>query len=479
MNGGYNVVILAFWTYAGPLDMVLAWQGITDQVAVMKFAHDNGAVVLVSAGGSTEIPYLSSTGTAYGTAVGLFAALNLLDGVDFDLENVGQGLTYGSTSSDVIIQWMIDATNAAKAAMNAHGLQGIITHAPQAPYFGQIGSDAPNPWTLLSGGYTAVYAGCGNIIDWFNIQFYNQGDGCYTNYNSLFVNSNDGGNCPYFSGTSIMEIHAYGIPLSKLVVGKYNLASDAGNGMVAPTVLGDYFLMAFASFGWNAGVMVWCWQASTSPAWIAAAWIGIYFFCSFYNQAALNGQTNAPFAPASPTISIATHSPSTPSSIIPTTRPSRSPTAKTKAPVTHPAPVASHTAAPIVVACTAGDDVFTCSGCMLSECVPNYGYRVLIACAPGTVCFNGVCDFGTCAMNVSVSPAAAAVVVQNVLITDGQSENEDSLHFSSNANWTMFALIACMGVLVTIFLIGLVRVLRPLFVKTSSITDAVESVHVQ
>ena len=130
---------------------------------------------------------------------GAFAAENHLDGVDFDLENFGPGLNFGSISSATIIDWITKATIACKEAMVRNGLSsGIITHAPQAPYFGKIGSNIENPWTLLSGGYTAIYQSCGDKIDWFNIQFYNQGTTCYTSYNSLFINSLDGGKWYFF-----------------------------------------------------------------------------------------------------------------------------------------------------------------------------------------------------------------------------------------------------------------------------------------
>jgi hypothetical protein len=59
------------------------------------------------------------------------------------------------------IAWLVDATTAARAAL---GPSAVITHAPQAPYFGRIGSAQPNPWTLTSGGYSAVYAACGAAI---------------------------------------------------------------------------------------------------------------------------------------------------------------------------------------------------------------------------------------------------------------------------------------------------------------------------
>jgi hypothetical protein len=66
---------------------------------------------------------------------------------------------------------------------------------------------------------------------------------------------------------------SYGIPLNKIVVGKYNLAGvDASNGFVSAPTLGSWFATARKQLGWSAGVMCWAYQASTSPAWIAAAW---------------------------------------------------------------------------------------------------------------------------------------------------------------------------------------------------------------
>lgn len=83
-----------------------------------------------------------------------------------------------------------------------------------------------------------------------------------------------------FPGTSVTEIFSYGIPLSKIVVGKYNLINDASNGFISASLLGVYFSQAYSSFGWKAGVMVWAWQQSSSALWISQSWICILFFVS-------------------------------------------------------------------------------------------------------------------------------------------------------------------------------------------------------
>ncbi len=60
------------------------------------------------------------------------------------------------------------------------------------------------------------------MIDFYNVQFYNQGETTYDSFEKLFVVS--GG---HFPGTSVKEICERGVPLNKIVVGKPALQSDA------------------------------------------------------------------------------------------------------------------------------------------------------------------------------------------------------------------------------------------------------------
>jgi chitinase len=59
-----------------------------------------------------------------------------------------------------------------------------------------------------------------------------------------------------FPGTSLMEIAANGVPMSKLVIGKPANAGDASTGYVAPATLATCVAQAAAK-GWNGGVMTW------------------------------------------------------------------------------------------------------------------------------------------------------------------------------------------------------------------------------
>lgn len=250
--------------------MAGAWGGLgaDAQRAAIAYAHARGALVIVSAGGATDMPYNSMSGAAYGAGVARWAVAHHMDGVDFDMESFEQGLRAQPMSADATINWLVDASRAARAILCPARL---IFHAPQAPYFGAVGSDAPNPWTLTTGGYTAVWARAGPaVIDGFLVQFYNQGTGCYTSYTSLVTQANVNGSCPFFPGTSLAEIDAVGVPLNRLVVGKYMLPVDAGTGLVLAPVLGSWLARAAAELGWAPGVMVWTWSLAAGPAWIAA-----------------------------------------------------------------------------------------------------------------------------------------------------------------------------------------------------------------
>jgi len=266
VDAGYSLIILAFYLSSGPTDVALGWQegGSSAQQTAIAYAHAHGAKVIVSAGGSSEEPYLSSA-TTYGQNVANFAVQNHLDGVDFDLENLNTGFTFDSMTANQVISWIVTASNAARSIL---GSSAIITHAPQAPYFGKVGGGSnSNTWTGSSGGYTAIYEQ--TSINYLLVQFYNQGSSCYTTYEGLFTTS--GYDCSNFPFTSVNEISGYGIPLSKIVVGKPVENSDASNGYVADGTLGTYFKSAQTNIKWSTGVMGWQWHdQTTNQEWISA-----------------------------------------------------------------------------------------------------------------------------------------------------------------------------------------------------------------
>jgi len=94
----------------------------------------------------------------------------------------------------------------------------LLSHAPQAPYFMDDKTKYPN------GAYLTVNKGVGDMIDFYYVQFYNQGDTKYETSDELFNTS--GG---YFPGTAVLQIAKAGVDISKIVIGKPSTPADADN----------------------------------------------------------------------------------------------------------------------------------------------------------------------------------------------------------------------------------------------------------
>jgi chitodextrinase len=100
--------------------------------------------------------------------------------------------------------------------------------------------------------YKAFDTAAGSDVDWYNVQFYNQGADEYTTCDGLFEKSSAA-----WPGTSVFELHTVqGIPLDKIVVGKPGIASQAANGFIGTAELA-VCAAAAALKGWNAGIMTW------------------------------------------------------------------------------------------------------------------------------------------------------------------------------------------------------------------------------
>jgi chitinase len=138
-------------------------------------------------------------------------------------------------------KWLVDFTKALRVKLPSP--KYIITHAPVAPWF----SDGK----YKSGAYLTVDKEAGSLIDWYNLQFYNQGATEYTTCDGLFTKSSS-----QWPKSSVFEIHASGVDLNKLVVGKPAGQSDATNGFMDSKTLAGCVADAKGK-GWNAGAMVW------------------------------------------------------------------------------------------------------------------------------------------------------------------------------------------------------------------------------
>ena len=201
---------------------------------------------MVSAFGATDTP--TSNGqdpTALAQQMASWVKQYNLDGIDVDYED------FNAVNAGTAANWLSTFTSALRS--NLPQGQYSISHAPLAPWFSS-NTGAP---------YVEVNNRVGNKIDFYNIQFYNQGN-LYESCESLV--SNSGG---AYSGSSIMEIAAKGVDASKIVLGKVATQANAYSGgyMDASTLAGC--VAQAQSKGWNGGVMGWQYPEASS-SWIQA-----------------------------------------------------------------------------------------------------------------------------------------------------------------------------------------------------------------
>lgn len=252
-QGATHVVLGFFMSDRGPADAAQVWAQMTDgeKQEVMAHAKSQGAKVMVSAGGATEnvegfVLQNSPTGDEYGKAAALWCKEHMLDGVDFDLE-----LSPGNSApfkDGTFISWAVAATKAARLVL---GPSGIISHAPQAPYFSPA-------WAGPKAGYVDIYKQTGSDIDFFFIQYYNQGVGIYDTSNQIFLDPGDA----WAAGSAIVDLTKAGIPSDRIVVGKpVAMTGMANNGMVEALTLAKWINSARTNslLKYQGGVGGWMW----------------------------------------------------------------------------------------------------------------------------------------------------------------------------------------------------------------------------
>jgi chitinase len=247
---GFNVYTLSFLLLAGAWDKAYEWTSLTaDQRSTLKSQYASAGIkLIVSAFGSTDVPTTTNADpVATANTFAAWVKQYNLDGIDVDYED------FGAMDSGKGEAWLISFTKQLRAQLPAG--QYIITHAPVAPWF-QPGSRWPG------GGYLKVHSQVGSLIDWYNIQFYNQGANVYTDCNGLLTTSANA-----WPNTAVFQIAASGVPLSKIVIGKPATASDASNGFMSTSTLASCVSQAKAK-GWNGGVMVWEYPRASS-SWIS------------------------------------------------------------------------------------------------------------------------------------------------------------------------------------------------------------------
>jgi len=237
---GYNVFALSFLLTSGSADQAQEWEELDAATRSSIKAQYNAAGVslVVSAFGSTEAP-TSSGADPVDTANTMAAWVKQydLDGIDIDYEDF-DAINEGNGAVD----WLVKFTTQLRTQLPQG--QYIITHAPVAPWFS-------NNAQFKGGAYLQVDQQVGNLIDWYNVQFYNQGTTEYADCAGLLTQSSS-----TWPGTSVFEIAAAGVSLDKLVIGKPATSADATNGFMDTATLATCVAQAKAK-GWDAGVMVW------------------------------------------------------------------------------------------------------------------------------------------------------------------------------------------------------------------------------
>ena len=105
------------------------------------------------------------------------------------------------------------------------------------------------------GGYLTIDKKVGHLIDFYNVQFYNQIDHSpYDTYETLFLFSRK--DRKY--GSSVRELIYKGVPSKKIVIGKPATEKNVYNtGYMDPKDLSKVLMKGFSTFNWYAGVMIW------------------------------------------------------------------------------------------------------------------------------------------------------------------------------------------------------------------------------
>ena len=231
-----------------------------NKIKKKELFNDNGVKLCLSIFGGTGGPMASGafpTGSLTNSGGLVDQIVDLIIEYDFDCVDVDyEESHYFNTGDCQGENWLIELTRGLRTAL---GNSYLISHAPQAPY---LGASYPGGPMYRCGAYLKVHDEVGDLIDFYNVQFYNQGGTTYDSYSLLFESSNG------WSGTTAVHQIITGtnyngglsIPADKIVVGKFIRAQDGSVGWISASGLKTIFTTAMAVTGtkaWNTGFMTW------------------------------------------------------------------------------------------------------------------------------------------------------------------------------------------------------------------------------
>lgn len=248
----YTDVILAFmfsrpdaplnWQLGGAIAATSTSLTSTTQQAIQGL-HRAGKKVLISFGGGemSSAAYQALAGYEYELAKSIadFVQENQLDGVDIDWEDTG---AFSGAAGYSGVNLLISLTKNLRDCLPADKF--VISHAPQPPYL-QQGSGMD--------GYIKVMAEVGSMIDWLNVQFYN--------------------NYPW-SGDPEQIVAAYntfaalpGISAEKILVGLPVSGHDAGSGYLPIATIVEEVIAPLKAQGNFGGMMNWQFSSDQQHFW--------------------------------------------------------------------------------------------------------------------------------------------------------------------------------------------------------------------
>merc|ERR1711907_61768 len=117
-----------------------------------------------------------------------------------------------------------------------------------------------------------VHKQVGDDIDYYTVQFYNQGNYYVDNAGLVdresITPSPKTPSCVNPWDGSIADIISHGVPASKIVVGKIVTPGDGNSGYVSAGQLASMLEYALSKHADLGGAMGWQWGSDTSGAWI-------------------------------------------------------------------------------------------------------------------------------------------------------------------------------------------------------------------
>ena len=230
VNAGFNVIILSFYILSGPADWTITWKQLSndEKGRIKSYLAKNNVLLLASWGGSTG----GGSGPNKCDWTWVVSMLNRsenmkdlqYDGIDLDFEWITQ--TGPNQGCMAVINTIYNTVESQYG-----GSDFIFTSAPQTPYFS-------SNWAL---DYFSLEKTYPTMFDWYNIQFYNNGETDMT-----------------ITQTIANDIKNGGIPPEKIVVGKCN------QGCAAEYFVGGKTLLDWTKTQGYRGVMLWEWYGNAA-----------------------------------------------------------------------------------------------------------------------------------------------------------------------------------------------------------------------